>query len=103
MPSYLREETSHEKILGVHRSPHGHWVGDGFPVRSLFTYDNLARHISPFLLLDYAGPHDFTPTTARRGVGQHPHRGFETVTIVYRASWSIAIPPAPIAPGTCSG
>ncbi|WP_323114757.1 pirin family protein [Pseudomonas guariconensis] len=73
-----------KKILGVHRSPHGHWVGDGFPVRSLFTYDNLARHISPFLLLDYAGPHDFTPTTARRGVGQHPHRGFETVTIVYQ-------------------
>ena len=73
-----------KKILGVHRSPHGHWVGDGFPVRNLFTYDNLARHISPFLLLDYAGPHDFTPTTARRGVGQHPHRGFETVTIVYQ-------------------
>ncbi|MBF8793506.1 pirin family protein [Pseudomonas monteilii] len=73
-----------KKILGIHRSPHGHWVGDGFPVRSLFTYDNLARHISPFLLLDYAGPHDFTPTTARRGVGQHPHRGFETVTIVYQ-------------------
>lgn len=73
-----------KKILGIHRSPHGHWVGDGFPVRSLFTYDNLARHISPFLLLDYAGPHDFTPTSARRGVGQHPHRGFETVTIVYQ-------------------
>ncbi|MCO7593703.1 MULTISPECIES: pirin family protein [Pseudomonas] len=73
-----------KKILGIHRSPHAHWVGDGFPVRSLFTYDNLARHISPFLLLDYAGPHDFTPTDARRGVGQHPHRGFETVTIVYQ-------------------
>ncbi|EOG3619486.1 pirin family protein [Pseudomonas putida] len=73
-----------KKILGIHRSPHAHWVGDGFPVRSLFTYDNLASRISPFLLLDYAGPHDFTPTTARRGVGQHPHRGFETVTIVYQ-------------------
>ncbi|QXH33745.1 pirin family protein [Pseudomonas muyukensis] len=73
-----------KKIQGIYRSPHAHWVGDGFPVRSLFTYDNLARHISPFLLLDYAGPHDFTPTSARRGVGQHPHRGFETVTIVYQ-------------------
>jgi len=73
-----------KKILGIHRSPHAHWVGDGFPVRSLFTYDNLASRISPFLLLDYAGPHDFTPTTVRRGVGQHPHRGFETVTIVYQ-------------------
>jgi len=73
-----------KNILGIHRSPHAHWVGDGFPVRSLFTYDNLASRISPFLLLDYAGPHAFTPTTARRGVGQHPHRGFETVTIVYQ-------------------
>lgn len=73
-----------KKILGIYRSPHAHWVGDGFPVRSLFTYDQLARHISPFLMLDYAGPHTFTPTDARRGVGQHPHRGFETVTIVYQ-------------------
>ncbi|WEL53090.1 pirin family protein [Pseudomonas kermanshahensis] len=73
-----------KKILGIHRSPHAHWVGDGFPVRSLFTYDDLARQISPFLLLDYAGPHDFTATRDRRGVGQHPHRGFETVTIVYQ-------------------
>lgn len=45
-----------KNILGIHRSPHAHWVGDGFPVRSLFTYDNLASRISPFLLLDYAGP-----------------------------------------------
>ena len=73
-----------KKIQGIHRSPNAHWVGDGFPVRSLFTNDHLARHISPFLLPDYAGPHDFAPTTARRGVGQHPHRGFETVTIVYQ-------------------
>lgn len=73
-----------KKILGIHRSPHAHWVGNGFPVRSLFTYDQLARHISPFLMLDYAGPHAFPPTNARRGVGQHPHRGFETVTIVYQ-------------------
>ncbi|OCT22133.1 pirin family protein [Pseudomonas putida] len=73
-----------KKILGIHRSPHARWVGDGFPVRSLFTYDQLAPHISPFLMLDYAGPHTFTPTNARRGVGQHPHRGFETVTIVYQ-------------------
>lgn len=73
-----------KKILGIHSSPHAHWVGDGFPVRSLFTYDDLASKISPFLLLDYAGPHDFTSTNDRRGVGQHPHRGFETVTIVYQ-------------------
>jgi hypothetical protein len=72
-----------KKILGRYGNNRGHWVGDGFPVRSLFSYNELGAHISPFLLLDYAGPHYFEPTTARRGVGQHPHRGFETVTIVY--------------------
>ncbi len=74
---------SKKDVLGRYGNNRGHWVGDGFPVRSLFSYNSLGAHISPFLLLDYAGPHNFTPTTARRGVGQHPHRGFETVTIVY--------------------
>jgi redox-sensitive bicupin YhaK (pirin superfamily) len=60
-----------------------HWVGDGFPVRSLFSYRE-AELYDPFLLLDYAGPHEFGPSEATRGVGQHPHRGFETVTIVYQ-------------------
>ena len=73
-----------KNIIGIYTSPRTHWVGDGFPVRTLFSYDNLAKHISPFLLLDHAGPAEFTPTTERRGVGQHPHRGFETVTIVYK-------------------
>jgi redox-sensitive bicupin YhaK (pirin superfamily) len=73
-----------KKILGVYSAPRPHWVGDGFPVRSLFTYDTLGKHLSPFLLLDYAGPAEFTPATRPRGVGQHPHRGFETVTIVYK-------------------
>ena len=70
-------------VLGVYPAPKGHWVGDGFPVRSLFSYDQLGRHISPFLLLDYAGPAQFGPAARPRGVGEHPHRGFETVTIVY--------------------
>ena len=60
-----------------------HWVGDGFPVRSIFSYNDLGKEISPFLLLDYAGPENFPPSEQRRGVGAHPHRGFETVTIVY--------------------
>lgn len=72
-----------KKVLGRYGNNQGHWVGDGFPVRSLFSYNDLGEHVSPFLLLDYAGPHEFAPTTERRGVGQHPHRGFETVTIVY--------------------
>ncbi|MBW3563889.1 MAG: pirin family protein [Acidobacteria bacterium] len=62
--------------------PPPHWVGDGFPVRSLITPQDPAR-ISPFLLLDYGGPVDFPPTTEKRGVGPHPHKGFETVTIVF--------------------
>ncbi|MNF66558.1 Quercetin 2,3-dioxygenase [compost metagenome] len=73
-----------KKILGIYTSPRPHWVGDGFPVRTLFSYDSLGKHISPFLLLDYAGPADFEPSDRPRGVGQHPHRGFETVTIVYQ-------------------
>jgi redox-sensitive bicupin YhaK (pirin superfamily) len=71
------------KILGTYGAPRGHWVGDGFPVRSLFSHASHGEHVSPFLMLDYAGPARFEPTTTPRGVGQHPHRGFETVTIVY--------------------
>ncbi|AZZ35497.1 quercetin 2,3-dioxygenase [Bdellovibrio sp. qaytius] len=72
-----------KKILHIQRSDTPHWVGDGFPVRTIFTYQDLAPHMSPFLLMDYAGPVEFTPSEHRRGVGEHPHRGFETVTIVY--------------------
>lgn len=72
-----------KRVLGVYSAPRSHWVGDGFPVRSLFSYDSHGKQLSPFLLLDYAGPASFEPTTRRRGVVQHPHRGFETVTIVY--------------------
>ena len=72
-----------KKVLGIYSAPKPHWVGDGFPVRSMFSYNSHGAHLSPFLLLDYAGPMKFDPATQPRGVGQHPHRGFETVTIVY--------------------
>jgi redox-sensitive bicupin YhaK (pirin superfamily) len=72
-----------KKLLEILRSSGAHWVGDGFPVRSLFGYNGDTRAVSPFLLFDYAGPHLFEPAAQPRGVGQHPHRGFETVTIVY--------------------
>jgi len=75
-----------KQVAGVYTNEHAHWVGDGFPVRSLFDYNTFGRQLSPFLLLDRAGPHTFAPTTLQRGVGAHPHRGFETVTIVYAGS-----------------
>jgi redox-sensitive bicupin YhaK (pirin superfamily) len=70
-----------KNVLRIHRQPEGHWVGDGFPVHTVLDYQ---RHpeLSPFLLLDHAGPADFAPADKPRGVGWHPHRGFETVTLV---------------------
>jgi len=73
-----------KQILRIQNAPKPHWVGDGFPVRSMFSYDGDTRAFSPFLLLDYAGPMQFAPASRPRGVGEHPHRGFETVTIVYQ-------------------
>ena len=70
-------------IVGIYQPGSRHMVGDGFPVRNLFPSNDLDREVSPFLMLDYAGPQYFTPTDHPRGVGEHPHRGFETVTIVY--------------------
>lgn len=75
-------------ILGVYSTPERHWVGDGFPVRTLFAPDSFGQQLSPFLLLDHAGPRDFVPGIRPRGVGPHPHRGFETVTIVYEGEVS---------------
>jgi redox-sensitive bicupin YhaK (pirin superfamily) len=83
-PGRAKGDTIMRKVLGVFSGPRPHWVGDGFPVRSLFSHASHGDHVSPFLLLDYAGPADFTPTDKPRGVGVHPHRGFETVTIVYQ-------------------
>lgn len=76
--------TTPKQLVKIIRNSRGHWVGDGFPVRNLLAYNNgLDELQSPFLLLDYAGPYEFSPTTKKLGVGEHPHRGFETVTIVY--------------------
>lgn len=72
-----------KKLAFIKRSNGRHWVGDGFPVQNIFSYRDIHEEMSPFLLMDYAGPAEFEPTEKRRGVGQHPHRGFETVTIVY--------------------
>ncbi|MGH6929506.1 MAG: pirin family protein [Dongiaceae bacterium] len=73
-----------KNLSRVYRAAGAHWVGDGFPVRTMMSYNTHGADISPFLLLDYAGPAEFPPSSRPRGVEQHPHRGFETVTIVYR-------------------
>lgn len=72
-----------KQVHGVLPTPPMHWVGDGFPVRSILSPQSIGDRMSPFVLMDYAGPAEFAPTGERRGVGFHPHRGFETVTIVY--------------------
>jgi len=75
-----------KKVLGVFEKGSTHWVGDGFPVRNMFPSNGVESEINPFLMLDYAGPKSFAPTNKPRGVDEHPHRGFETVTIAYQGS-----------------
>lgn len=68
--------------------PPPHFVGDGFRVHNFFPGQIAGgmKRTDPFLLLDYGSPHVFTPTTHRRGVDVHPHRGFETVTFAFKGS-----------------
>lgn len=77
-------EQTVKKLSRLHQGSGIHWVGNGFPVHSVFDYDGLGRELSPFLLLDYAAPYAFPPGREKRGVGAHPHKGFETVTVVYQ-------------------
>ena len=71
-----------EKIIAP---PAAHMVGDGFRVHNFIPGYNIGmERMSPFLMMDYNSKHYFAPTTKQRGVGVHPHRGFETVTIAYK-------------------
>ncbi|AFK63556.1 pirin domain-containing protein [Advenella kashmirensis WT001] len=73
-----------DKTPLIHHAPAPHWVGNAFHVRSMFSYGQRNMNPDPFLLLDYAQPRHFPPSQERRGVGEHPHRGFETITIAYK-------------------
>lgn len=73
-----------KELVGVYQAGSQHMVGDGFPVRNMIPGTGVDEQLSPFLLLDYMGPEYFPPTDRRLGVGEHPHRGFETVTIMYQ-------------------
>lgn len=71
-------------VKDVMLKPRPHWVGDGFHVLPVFNHKAFTRDMSPFLMFDYATPKEFNPTRGKLGVGQHPHRGFETVTIAWQ-------------------
>jgi len=75
---------ANKQVEAVRSLPDPHWVGDGFFVRSVISPGTLASRLSPFILFDYAEPTPFAPSSQPRGVESHPHRGFETVTIVYQ-------------------
>ena len=76
--------TSERKIFGVFGGGRFHWVGDGFRVHNYFPSGNdLEEKTSPFFLMDYHAPHAYPPSEKPRGVGVHPHRGFETVTLAF--------------------
>lgn len=71
-------------IENIFKAPEPHMVGDGFRVSQYIpTGIKSMERLSPFLLLDYNAPYYFKPSDTRLGVGAHPHRGFETVTIAY--------------------
>ena len=77
---YCKTMKQIKKLLPATRP---HWVGDGFNVYPAFGNVAFTNEISPFLMLDYAAPKEFKPTSRKLGVGQHPHRGFETVSIAF--------------------
>jgi quercetin 2,3-dioxygenase len=79
--------TRPRSIDGIYRAPPLHWVGNGFRVAGyLQAIPDAVRKLSPFLLLDYHPPYDYAPTSTPRGVGVHPHRGFETVTLAWQGA-----------------
>ena len=75
-------------VEGIHRSTSFHWVGDGFFVSTYFPSRQLpAERVSPFVLMDYGPGKEFAPAASgKRGVGWHPHRGFETVTLAWEGA-----------------
>ena len=72
-----------KSLAFIHRNDTRFSVGDFYPVLSVFSYHELGNTVSPFLLLDHLGPGVLSPSNKRRGVNEHPHRGFETVTFMF--------------------
>merc|ERR1719487_135974 len=82
-PQVLPQRSNMRSVADVMPAPRPHWVGDGFYVYPIFSHLAFSKELSPFLMFDYATPKKFPPTQKRLGVGEHPHRGFETVTICW--------------------
>lgn len=77
---------AHRVVKQLLPAPSAHWVGDGFNVHAVFGRLAFTEALSPFLMFDYGPPKYFEPTSKRLGVGKHPHRGFETVTIAWQGA-----------------
>jgi redox-sensitive bicupin YhaK (pirin superfamily) len=75
-------------VEAIHTSTTFHWVGNGFRVSTYFPSEELdPARVSPFVLMDYGPPKEFAPQAhGKRGVGWHPHRGFETVTLAWEGT-----------------
>ncbi|MDI6621688.1 MULTISPECIES: pirin family protein [Acinetobacter] len=72
-----------KSLAFIHRNDTRFAIGDFYPALSVFSYHELGNTTSPFLLLDHLGPGKLEPKSKKKGVNEHPHRGFETVTFVF--------------------
>lgn len=77
--------TTFKKVAAILNPAAPHMVGDGFRVHNFFPSGYKIK-MDPFYLLDYSSKLEFSPSNTPRGVGVHPHRGFETVTIAYHGA-----------------
>lgn len=85
MRLFIKEKSNNKKIKFSFKVNQRHWVGDGFYVHGLLRPSpEMNKYISPFILMDYAAPWEFPKSIKQKGVGEHPHRGFETVTLAYQ-------------------
>ena len=83
---------TYRQVDKIHAAPRPHWVGDGFHVNPMFNHMVGDKRTDPFLMLDYAAKQYFEPNAqAPRGVGQHPHKGFETVTMQVKSPTVILV------------
>lgn len=85
----MKQKQNHKKLIMKRVQNERHWVGDGFYVSSMVLPDPAVySHHDPFVMLDYAAPRHFEASLKPKGIGEHPHRGFETVTFAIQGEIS---------------